>query len=97
MGLLVLGEAEIKPDALEEMKAYLREILPDTRAFEGNEGIGVYTDRENPTSMLYVEHWRTREDFDRYVAWRTETGAIEKQLGMMARPFTLRMFENIED
>lgn len=56
MGLLVLGEAEIKPDALEEMKIFLRKILPGTRKFEGNEGIGVYTDREKPTMMLYVEY-----------------------------------------
>ena len=57
--------------------ALLKEALVDTRAFEGNEGIEVYTDQENPDLVVLWEKWRARSDYDAYLAWRMETGLMD--------------------
>jgi quinol monooxygenase YgiN len=55
----------------------MKEALVDTRAFDGNEGIEVYTDQENPDLVLLWEKWRARSDYDAYLAWRMETGLLD--------------------
>ena len=47
----------IKPDRVEEFKALLKDLLPDTRAFEGCQRVDVYQDQDNPGYIYLVEDW----------------------------------------
>ncbi len=71
-----------KPECVEDMKAYLKEILPDTRAFEGCESIVVHENTDDPTSLVLYEIWASREHHEKYVQWRVETGVIQKVISM---------------
>jgi quinol monooxygenase YgiN len=42
MSVLVLVEAPVKSEDVSNMKSYMAEILPDTRAYDGCQGIDVY-------------------------------------------------------
>lgn len=57
--------------------ALLKEALVDTRAFQGNQSIEVYTDQENPDLVILWEKWGARSDYDAYLAWRMETGLMD--------------------
>ncbi|MDA0264424.1 MAG: putative quinol monooxygenase [Chloroflexi bacterium] len=60
-----------------EFKALLKELLPDTRAFDGCQTVDVYQDQENPGLIYLVEDWASKEHQQRYQAWRGETGIAE--------------------
>lgn len=76
----VLVEFPVKPGKRDELEAALRAALPDTRAFDGCRDIKVFHDAERDTFVL-IEKWDSFEHYDKYLAWRMETG-----LGAMLDP-----------
>ncbi len=42
MSTVVLLEIQDKSEAMDEMKAFLQRILPDTRAYDGCQGVDIY-------------------------------------------------------
>ena len=59
------------------LTAFLTEALVDTRAFDGNQLIEVYSDQENPDTVFIWEKWESRGHYDTYLAWRIETGLMD--------------------
>ena len=47
MSVLVLLEVQIKSESIADMKSYLAEILPATRAYDGCQGIDIYFNTED--------------------------------------------------
>lgn len=70
-------EFEVQPAKVDWFLETLRQTMPETRRFEGNEGIELYRDAERPNRMMFFEQWRSREDYQRYGQWRTETGVSQ--------------------
>ena len=96
MSVLVLLEAQVKSEDVSDMKSYLAEILPDTRAYDGCQRIDVYVDTEDTGNMVLVEHWDSRAHYEKYLAWRKETGVLDKIGTMLAEPPSIRYFERID-
>ncbi|MFQ6092923.1 MAG: putative quinol monooxygenase [bacterium] len=96
MSVLVLLEAQIKSEDVSDMKSYLAEILPDTRAYDGCQAIDAYFNTEDVGNMVLVEHWDSRARYEKYLAWRTETGVLDKIGAMTAGPPSIRYFERID-
>ncbi len=96
MSVLVLLEAQVKAEDISDMKSYMAEILPDTRAYDGCQGIDVYFNTEDTGSMVVVDHWDSRAHHEKYLAWRTETGVMDKIGAMLAGPPSIRYFERID-
>lgn len=84
----------LKTESLPTAPAVLRDILSDTRAFDGCLGVDVLVDKENPAHILVVEKWASLEQDAAYRAWRsTEEGA--SGLGeLLAAPPVLTHFED---
>ncbi len=76
MSVRVIAEFPAAPGKLEELTASLRAALPDTRGFAGCEGIESLVDGDRETILL-VESWQSFDDYDRYLAWRVETGMLD--------------------
>ena len=74
MTVTVIASLEVKPDRLEQLETEMRENFSDTRAFDGCEGLDVYRDQENPTSIVLYQQWESKPQYEKYLAWRTETG-----------------------
>lgn len=50
---VVMLEIQIKPECVDEVKALLKEALPDTRAYAGCQGIDIYaTSTSQPTGVF---------------------------------------------
>ena len=96
MGVMVLLEAPVKADQVSNMKSYLAELLPDTREYDGCEGMDIYFDTDNSGNMVVVEHWASRPQHEKYLGWRTETGVMDKLGGMLAGPPTIRYFDRAD-
>ncbi len=60
-----------------ELLELLSGALADTRAFAGCESIEVYTHHDDPDRIILWEKWAARENYDAYLAWRTETGLMD--------------------
>ena len=96
MSVMVLLEAPVKPGEISNMKAYLAEMFPETRRYDGCRGIDMFFSTENEANMVLVEHWDSRAHHERYLAWRTETGVMDKIGGMLAGPPTMRYFNKAD-
>ena len=75
MPTLVILEAKAKADAVEELKGLLAKLLPETRAYEGCQSVTPYLNDDGQTVVL-VELWDSKPHYDKYLAWREETGAL---------------------
>lgn len=94
MAVLVMGEVNVQPDRVAEFKAYLAELLPDTRAYDGCRGVEVYEEEEKEGSILFVEHWESREHQEKYAARRTDTGVMAKFGAMLGGASSVRYFHD---
>jgi quinol monooxygenase YgiN len=96
MSVLVIVEAQIKSGELPNMKSYLKELLPDTRKFEGCKSLDVYSNTEDYNNIVFVEEWVSPSHYKKYHAWRTETGAIENIRSMIDGKVKIQFFERID-
>jgi quinol monooxygenase YgiN len=70
----------IDPARLDAFLAFLKPLLPDTRAYAGFRSVDVLVDEDKPGHVVFQEVWESRAHYEKYLAWRTETGALA-QLG----------------
>ena len=77
MAITVTLAFSVIPERAEEFKSLLKEMLPDTRAYDGCESVEVYQDQDHPGLIYLVEDWEFKEHQQRYQAWRDETGIGE--------------------
>ncbi|MGA7144946.1 MAG: antibiotic biosynthesis monooxygenase family protein [Desulfobacterales bacterium] len=96
MSVLVLVEGPVKPEDIPKMKSYMAEILPDTRVYDGCQGVELYFNMENRDSMILVEYWDSRAHHEKYIGWRTETGVMGKIVSMLAGQPSISYFEKTE-
>lgn len=83
MSIAVTIDLPVKPDATAEFLAFIKSIAPDTRAYDGCELFDIYTDADRPGRVLFYEIWESKEKQQQYLAWRTETGLVEKLGGFL--------------
>jgi quinol monooxygenase YgiN len=96
MSVLVVGDIQVKPEDVSNMKSLLAEALVDTRAYDGCQGIDVYSNTEDSGNIVLIEYWDSRAHHEKYLAWRTETGFMDKVGAMLAGPPSIRYFERID-
>ncbi len=96
MSVLVTLDVQAKPESLGELVSALKGILPDTRAYEGCQGIDIYANQDDPHNMIFVEHWDSREQYEKYLSWRTETGVMDQLGALLAGPPTFKYFDRVD-
>ncbi len=77
MGIVATLRLPVQPDKVEQLKAFLKADLPDTRQFEGCQAVSVYQDEDVPASIVVWGTWDSRGHFEKYLAWRTARGDQE--------------------
>lgn len=96
MSISVFLDLHLTPEGLTGAAAMLREILAETRAFEGCEGVDVLVDHQNPSHLVLAERWNSTEADEAYRHWRATDGAT--QLGtLLASAPTSSSFEIATD
>ena len=70
--------------------------MPDTRSYDGCQGIDAYFNVDNPGNMVVVEQWESRGHYEKYQQWRTETGVMNQAVSMLTGPPSIRYFERAD-
>ena len=96
MSITVILEAPVKSEEVPNMKSYLAEILPESREYDGCQGLDVYFNTDDEGNMILVEHWDSRPHHEKYLGWRTETGVMDRLARMLAGPPSIRYFERTD-
>ena len=96
MSVMIIFETRIKSKEISNMKSYLDEILPDTRAYDGCQSLDVYFNTDDTGNMVMVEFWDSRAHYEKYLNWRTETGVMDKVGAMLAEPPSIRYFDKTD-
>lgn len=95
MSVTVIVEVQAKPDRAEEVAAIFEGILPETRAYEGCQGLRLVRNLDDAANLLVIERWASREHYERYLAWRVESGLVGRVEAMAAAPPSIRFFEQV--
>ena len=96
MTVIVLLEFRVKLEAIEGMKAMMKEVLPDTRSYPGCQGVDVGSDPDNPGSFVFCERWASREHYEKYLACRTATGMMDEFGSKLAGAPSVRHFNRAD-
>ncbi len=89
----VILEFRAKSDCIEKVRAWLKNVLPDTRSFAGCVTLHVTQNQDDPAAIMIVEQWDTRANYEAYLAWRTERGDMDAFGAMMDGPPSIRFFD----
>ncbi len=80
--IIVYQEIKPKPENTNEnVISYFKEVLGDTRAFDGNIEVKLYTDQEDGQTLRLISKWESREHYAKYREFRASLGG---QLGKIA-------------
>jgi len=89
----VILEFRAKADCIEKVRTWLRNVLPDTRGFDGCVTLHVAQNQDDSAAIMIVEQWDTRAHYEKYLAWRTERGDMVEFGAMMDGPPSIRFFD----
>jgi quinol monooxygenase YgiN len=96
MSVVVLLELQVKPEAVNEVKANFKKLLPETRAYAGCLGLDVYGNMDDSGNIVLYERWESRDHYQKYLAWRTETGVLNALGANLTGPPKIRYYERVD-
>ena len=89
----IILEFRAKSNCIEASRDFLRRVLPDTRGYTGCISIVVVQNQDDPASFMIVEQWDSRAHYEKYLAWRTESGVMNEFAAMMQGEPSIRFFD----
>ena len=78
MSVHVTTQLKTRPEHTDEVITALSEALPHSLQHEGCEAIHLRQDQDDPTNIVSFTQWATRQNYEDYLAWRTETGMTDE-------------------
>ena len=88
MAVTNIDRLSIKPERLDEWMTYFESLLPDLRAYDGCQGLEVYQNQDEPSNLIVVHRWDSKEHYRKYVDWREGTDVPEVVYTFMAEDAT---------
>lgn len=96
MSVTVILEMQSKTESIDELKSTFESILLDTRNYDGCVGVQVIGNQDDPLNLVLLETWESREKYEKYLGWRTETGALDALGAMLSQPPSIRYYDNLD-
>jgi quinol monooxygenase YgiN len=93
MSVYVVIDMQVKPEAIEQMKAGLMQALPETGAYDGCESVALVTDAADPNHLLIIDKWESAAHYEKYHAWRTESGTMDAFMAALTGEPSIRICE----
>ncbi len=91
MAITEVLDLKFKPESVEPFKEWAKQELVHTRAWEGCEGLTVHSVQDDPTNLVIIGHWTSKESYEGYIAWRTEKGDMAKLGSMLSAEPVLKL------
>jgi quinol monooxygenase YgiN len=96
VSVTVVFEITAKPDQAAALADAFKQILPDTRSYDGCEGLSFHQNVDDPASLLIYEKWVSRAKYEAYLGWRSERGDVAALGPMVTAPPNIRYFDDVE-
>lgn len=96
MSVMVFLELQSTAESIKQLKSAFKDILPDTRKYDGCQEVEVFDNQDDPLNLVLVERWESRQHYEKYLGWRTETGALESVVSMTSGPPAIRYFDLVD-
>ncbi len=96
MAITVMLEVQAQPEKAAELKQVFKEILVDTRAYDGCISVEVTENQDDTANLVLLEKWQSRAHYEKYFAWRVESGAIDTLGTFLAQPPSIRYYDTID-
>lgn len=93
MAITATLELRLDPSKLDDARTVLGRVLAETRAFDGNLGVDVLVDANDPAHWIAYETWESIEHDRAYREFRAGTGAITDLGPLLAARPALTWFE----
>lgn len=77
MSVIVILEADVKPESKSKLLNLLAKYLPETYKYEGFISISIHSE-QGSNQVVFHEEWETVDNYHAYLDWRTETGVMEE-------------------
>lgn len=97
MPVRIIIDLQAQPGKGDELTALFKELVPGTREFDGCIKCEVWRNREDADQLSIVEAFESREVYDKYFAWRSSTGVLDRLGALLAAepPMRMRFFDDI--
>ncbi|MEQ8494802.1 MAG: putative quinol monooxygenase [Gammaproteobacteria bacterium] len=96
MTTAVTIDFSIVPERVGEFLAFIKGIAPDTRAYDGCRLFDIWTDQDKPGRVFFYELWDSRAQQEKYLAWRAETGLMDKLGPFLTAPPTISYYDKFD-
>tara|TARA_B100001094_G_C17701204_1_gene562778 strand:+ start:272 stop:562 length:291 start_codon:yes stop_codon:yes gene_type:complete len=85
---------DLKPNSNDKdaLLKFLETIIKDTRNYDGCLFCDIYLE-DDDVGMIFVENWESKAHYEKYLAWRIDTGIMEKLGAYLAAPPIIRFAE----
>ena len=93
MAVTILLEVRAKEGTGNDLLATMKGILPDTRSYDGCINLNVYQNQDDSDVLVLVENFESKAHYEKYVAWRVETGVMQQLGDSLAEPPSIRFFD----
>lgn len=93
---VVLLEVKVEPEKLEFFHEYYQQVTPKTLHYEGCQDLKLLVDQQRSNEAKIVETWESRNAYEKYLTWRTETGVMDKLAAMLVAPPSIRFFDAVQ-
>ncbi len=94
MTVQVILELNVKPEEIENCRKWFSTNLPDTRGKKGCVSLVMVQNQDDPSNLMVLEQWDTKEDYENYLGWRGERGDMEVLGGMVASEPSIRFYDS---
>jgi quinol monooxygenase YgiN len=91
----VVNEFHALPDRADDVMNLLIELSPISRMRPGCQAISLRRNQDDSTNIVGDTRWATCQDYDQYLAWRTDSGYTAQFDEMLAQPMSIRYFDEV--
>ena len=96
MSVTVILEVTAKPECTEDLIAWFSENFKQTRTYDGCIDVAMSRSHDDPNHLALVMTWEKRGDYEGYLQWRADTGAVEQLVAMAAKEPSFRYFDKLD-
>lgn len=94
MSVTVLLDLKAASGSIDELKKVFVEILPDTRVYDGCQGLEVRLNQDDGDNLVIIERWQSRPHYEKYFSWRQETGLLDRLGPLLGAPPSVRYLDD---
>jgi quinol monooxygenase YgiN len=88
----VIGTLVAKPETREELRVILVGLVEPTRSEEGCINYDFHVDREDASTFVFYENWRSEADLDRHLAVPHLKPLFGRLDELLARPVVIKRY-----